>query len=340
MNDEHLDRAVRDADPYRPHDLGDAQQTLLAEITSVRRPVARRYAVTAVAAAAAVTAVLAATALISHHPDERVAAPAAPSARAGYSVVALAAAEQNPRLLIGEPGWKATTVYGFAEKSGTITFTKGALSLEMDWYPGEQYQGYYADRLDVSPPAPVTVDGWAGSLFRYSATRFAVMLRPRDGVFVEFGTASNGWTRPEFDRVRALIRRVDVSTWLAALPPEIVTPARVDEAATKVLADVPLPPGFDIGTLGDLGTNDQYQFGAGVTGRVGCAWIAEWIRADRAGDRAAEKKAAAALRGSHRWAVLKRMDSEGGWSSVFWEMADKTAAGKPPTGYQQALGCD
>ena len=69
--------------------------------------------------------------------------------------------------------------------------------------------------------------------------------------------------------------RVDVRTWLAALPANIVTPDRAGAAAAEVLADVPLPPGFDVGSLDVRGADDPYQFGAAMTGRVGCAWIAE-----------------------------------------------------------------
>ncbi|WP_250006746.1 hypothetical protein [Actinoplanes sp. M2I2] len=343
MTDEQLDRAVRDADPYRPEharSLHGADQILLEEIMSVptiagRRP-ARRWAA-AVAAAAAVTGVLAVTPLIGR--DHRAPVAVRPNPPAGRPVAAAAVADRSPRLLIGEAGWKADAAYGFAEHAGTMRFAKGPLKLEINWYSGEHYDSYYQDRLHVSEPTPATIDGWPGSLFRYSATRFAVMLRPRDGAFVELGTASEGWTRAEFDRVAALIHRVDVATWLAAMPPEVVTPARVQQAAAEVLADIPLPPGFSAASLDDLGTNDRYQFGAQVTGRVGCAWIAEWVRADQAGDQAAVEKAATALRGSHRWKVLEDMADDGGWSEVFWEVADKTVRSGPPDGYEDAIGC-
>jgi hypothetical protein len=77
-----------------------------------------------------------------------------------------------------------------------------------------------------------------------------------------------------------------------------------------------------------------------VTGRVGCAWIAEWLRAERAGDDAALRRAGDALRSSHRWTVLHQMNDEGDWPEVFWQIADEVAAGDPPTQYAQGLGCD
>jgi hypothetical protein len=366
MSDEHDDRMVRDADPYRPAAggrLDGAKHTLLEEIMSepgldhvgaaprwrgsLRRPAVRRFA-GALAAAAAVTGVLVAPALLRDQPDDRRSAgptesagptgSATPAGAPLFPPPAVQGAEDNPRLLIDEPGWKATTVYGFAEESGTIAFDKGGRQLEMTWYPADQYDRYHKDRLDVSAPEAVEVDGRPGDLFTYSADDFAVMLRPRDGAFVEFRTGG-GWPRAEFDRVLARVVHVDVRTWLAALPPEIVTPDRVDQEAAKVLADVPLPPGFDPADLGDLGTNDAYQFGAQVTGRVGCAWIAEWERAKLAGDDAALRRAADALRSSHNWKVLHRMDDEGAWPEVFWDIADRVAAGNPPAGYAQGIGC-
>ncbi|SCE67656.1 hypothetical protein [Micromonospora mirobrigensis] len=362
MTDEHLDRMVRDADPYRPEavrHLDGVAQHLLEEIMSTPtlapateeppppRP-ARRGLVSGLAAAgvAAVllTGFVAATALRPAPPDGRQASPVTPvTASAGpqavaYSAMVLKAAEQNPRLLIDQPGWKATTVYGFTEKQGTIGFTNGDRQVEMNWYPAEQHQNYYRDRLGVSKPEKVTVDGQPADLFRYSGNDFAVMLRPRDGSFVEL--RAGGMRRAEFDRMLAAVVRVDVRTWLAALPAEIVTPDRIEERAATVLADVPLPPGFDKAALSELGVNDSYQFGAQVTARVGCGWIEEWLRARKAGDDAAAKRAVDALRSSHKWKVLHDMNEAGDYPEVFWEYADKVADGDRPAGYRSALGCD
>jgi hypothetical protein len=182
------------------------------------------------------------------------------------------------------------------------------------------------------------VDGWAGHLFRYSASDFAVMLRPRGDSFVEM-RGQGGWTRATFDKLLTIVERVDVTTWLAAMPDTVVTPQRVQQRAAEVLADVPLPPGFDPTTLDVPGVNDPYQFGAGVTGRVGCAWIAVWQRAKQAGDATALRAADDALRSSRRWKVLKEMNDEGDWPEAFWDIAGRVAAGQPPTEYEQALGC-
>jgi len=356
MTDEYLDRLVRDADPYRPEVIGrldGAEQALLEEIMSVptltsvvepppprRHVLARRLAVAATAAAV-LTGVLTVSTVLRDHPQAQPATPT-PTATATpfvYSAAAaLKAAEDNPRLLIDETGWKVKTVYGFAQESGTISFTDGARELEMTWYPGDEYGGYYNDRLGVSKPEPAKVDGWPGDVFTYNDHDFAVMLRPRDDVFVEMRTGQR-WTRAQFDQVLADIVQVDANKWLAALPPEIVTPGRVNEEAAKVLADVPLPPNFDPTDFGNIGTNDYYQFGATVVGRVGCAWINEWLRAKKAGDDAAVQQAASALQSSHQWKVLQKMNADGDYPEVFWEYADKIAAGDEPHGWAEGLGC-
>jgi hypothetical protein len=348
MTDEHLDRLVRDADPGRPdviEHLDGAEQILLEEIMSVphvHRGVFRRTA-GALVAAALLTGVLAASTVIHSRAEVgEVAAPAAPTVLGDqpivYSAAVLKAAENSPRLLIDQPGWKVTNVNGFADQDGGITFSEGGRQVEMNWYPADEYDDFHTDRLQVSEPEPVKVDGQPGDRFRYDDTDHAVMLRARGNTFVEL--RAQGLTRAAFDLVLADIKHVDVPTWLAALPESIVTPGRANAAAAKILADIPLPPGFDAGALETVGTNDPYQFGARVTSRVGCGWIAEWIRADRAGDDAARAKAGEALRGSHKWKVLLDMRGEGRWTEVFWETVDGVAAGDTSNGYAAAIGCD
>ncbi|GIF13731.1 hypothetical protein [Actinoplanes teichomyceticus] len=349
-----LERMIRDADPYRAglsEHLRGAEHELLEEIMSTPTPAPARRTrrlVAPLTAAATVTGVLAVSiALADRSPRRDAAAPAAPvpasvpagAPSAGDAAMSLKAAEENPRLLIGEPGWTAVSVSGFATESGDIFFAKGERTLNMTWYPERYYGEYYADRLHVSRPELARAGDWPGTVFTYRADDFAMLLRPRDGVFAELRT-SGPWTREQFDALLKKIKRVDARTWLAALPPEVVTPERAAGAATEILADVPLPPGFDSGSLTGLGANDRYQFGAQVIARVGCGWIAEWERADRAGDAAARDRAADAMRGSRQWQILRWMTGEGDWAEGFWQIADDVAAGRRVPGYREALGCD
>lgn len=330
MTDEQLDRMIREADPFRPTNLDGAHDELLEEIMS--EPGTKKRLLRTLIGAVAAAAVLAGAFALST-PDAPEQAPVK------YSALALKAAEANPRLLIDEPGWKATNVYGFTTDEGSTTFANGGRSLDMNWYPAAEYAGWHEDRSHVSKPEPTTVAKTPADIFRYADTDFAVILEPRDGTFVEMRT-SGTWTRATFDQVLAKIVRADVPTWLAALPPEVVKPDENNDRAAEVLAGIPLPPGFDTAQFAGLGTNDEYQFGAKVTSRVGCAWIVEWERARKAGDEAAAKAAADAMHSSHDWKVLRDMADDGGWSEVYWQYADAMAAGKEPAGYQDGLGCD
>ena len=76
-----------------------------------------------------------------------------------------------------------------------------------------------------------------------------------------------------------------------------------------------------------------------MTGRVGCAWIAEWKRADEAGDKAAVQRVVVAMRSSHDWTVLRDMAHEGGWSETFWSVADGISATGLPPNHAETLGC-
>ncbi|RAO07051.1 hypothetical protein [Micromonospora noduli] len=348
--EEQFDRLVRDADPGRLGVLGDiggVKQDLLEEILSEskldrviempqRRLRVRGFA-GVVAAAAVLVSVVPVSIVVRGQSEGRGVSPIATvDPGVVFSPLVMAAAQRNPRLLIDRSGWKVTDLSGFTEELGMIRFRRGGQELEMNWYPASGYAGRYADRLQVNRPKSVRVDGWPGDLFEYSGSDFAVLTRPREDVFVEMRT-SGDWSRKEFARVLADIVRVDARTWLAALPAEMVMP--VGERAAKVLVDVPLPPGFDVAALEDIGVSDSYHFGVGVTSRVGCGWIAEWQRARASGDEAAVRRAADALRGSHGWRVLRDLDRAGDWAEVFWEYADEVAAGTVRAGYVGALGC-
>ncbi|WP_405432876.1 hypothetical protein [Micromonospora sp. NBC_00617] len=348
--EERVDQLVRDADPGglgMVGDLGGVKQALLEDILSeslVRRSVGmpprrlwvRRFA-GVMAAAAVLLSIVPASIVLRGQSEEGGASPIA-SADAGvvYSAAAMAVAQRNPRLLIDRVGWKVSGLSEFTADFGTITFRQGGRELEMTWYPESGYADRRTDRLDVGPPKSVRVDGWPADLFQYFAGDYAVLVSPRDGLFVEMRTSGN-WSRKDLDRVLENIVRVDARTWLAALPAEMVRPP--GERAVKVLAGVPLPPGFDVAAFEEIGLGDSFHFALDVTSRVGCAWIDRWQRATAGGDEEAARQAADALRGSHGWRVLRDMDQASDWPEVFWKYADEVAAGTSPTGYSQALGC-
>ncbi|MDG4839225.1 hypothetical protein O7631_22120 [Micromonospora sp. WMMD967] len=350
--EERVDRLVRDADPGGlgvMGDLGGVRQALLEDILSeslVRRAVGppwrrlwvRRLAGVVTAAAVLVSVVPVSMVVRGQAEGEGVSPIVSAGAGAGavFSPLAMEAAERSPRLLIDRAGWTVVALSEFSENYGMVRFRRGGRELEMNWYPAYVYADRFAGQRDAGPGRSVRVDGWPADAFQSLSGDFTVLVRPRDDLVVEMKTSEN-WSRKDLDRVLADVVRVDARTWLAVLPAEMVVPVR--ERAATVLADVPLPPGFDVAALEEIGVSDSYYFGAAVTSRVGCGWIAEWQRARASGDEAGVGRAVEALRSSHGWRVLRDMDRAGDWPEVFWEYADEVVAGTLRPSYVQGLDC-
>lgn len=375
MNDHRL----RQADPYSARDLDGAEVDLLEEILAApatplgdRRPrkprSLRRSLLVSVAAAASITVAVGVPALIANRNDAlrpETAPPGATPSRVTpikFAAAAVRVAEQNPRILVTAPGWKVRTVEGFDPKTGEMTFqlgpdqwretpvygdahslvgesrTNAAPRFEVTWYPSDQYEQYRSSREDVGGLQHVDVLGHRSQMVSYSATDHAVMLPPLGGVFLELrGTVGD---EAEFKRFLAeSIEQVDVPTWLAAMPASVVTSGGAEKAAASVLADIPVPPGFDRVAITRGVALDSYQFGAKVTGAVACGWIEEWERARSAGDDPAVARAVDALAGSRQWKVLQDMKAEGDYPETIWRYADEVAAGRLPEGFRQGLGC-
>jgi hypothetical protein len=254
-----------------------------------------------------------------------------------FSAAARQVAGANPRLLVDAPGWRVTHVEQFDPTDGEVRFSNGQRQLQVNWRPAQQHREYVADRRDVSTSRPVPVLGATGLMFTYSPRDFTVIAPVRGRVFLELRGGVGD--RAAFLRVLGRLEPVDVDTWLAAMPASVVRPAEEAEVADEMLADVPIPVGFDTSTLPSGGSNDYYQYGARVSGLLTCAWIEDWKQARAQGDGTELRLAADALSSTHRWRVLKRMDAAGDYPEVVWEIADQVAAGTLPDEYRQGLGC-
>ena len=109
---------------------------------------------------------------------------------------------------------------------------------------------------------------------------------------------------------------------------QLVTPVNRSETVDALLADVPLPPGFDVQPLRDLpGARDRYQEIARVSSAVTCGWLDVWFDAQESEDPAAGQPAVDALATATDWAMLIEIDSQGGWSSAVWETASAINGG-------------
>lgn len=366
-------------DAARVADLGGADLELLEEILGVpatdeltarKHRSLRRRLLTGVAVAASITAVVGTVSLLASpdgstdpsvtpRPTDRVPSVVTPIK---YAAAAVRVAEQNPRILVTASGWKVRTVEGFSPTSGEMTFQLGpdqwreaptygeagslvgrsrvndAPRFEVTWYPRDQYEAYRADRARENGLQRLPVLDRSSQMISYAAGDHAVILPPEGKVFLEL----RGWVGDEAAFKRFLaedIEQVGVDAWLAAMPESVVTSGSADKAATAILADIPLPPGFDLGSVAGGVALDSYQYGAKVTGAVTCGWIAEWDRARRAGDDAAAQRAADALGTSRQWKVLNDMNAEGDYPEAIWGYADQVQAGVFPEGYRSGLGC-
>ncbi|GAB2974295.1 hypothetical protein [Nocardioides montaniterrae] len=332
--------------------LGEAKADLLDAVlaSDAAAPVSplgrhrRTYRLVLAGAAAAAVAAVGISIAVNRPADVPVAQPGHPTspstnAQAAAHLRLVAMAQRMPRFLLDAPGWTITTVYGFGKSEGTLGFSRGTgadrQDLELNWYPGDQYDSYFHDRFDDPSIAHEDTQllGDTVKLFTYSADDHATMLKPDGDSFVEM--RGQGLSKADYLTLTAQLRKATVDEFLAALPADVTTPGSQSTRAQQVLADIPVPPGFSFKPDGE--TLDPYQFGALVTGQVTCAWIDVY----RHGDAAAQQQAATALETSHHWKVLHDMDATGDWPEVIWEYADGIAKGdlRPQTEYDQGIGC-
>jgi len=263
-----------------------------------------------------------------------------------------------PRLLVTADGWTVERVDEFDLEHGEITWATGdptrVTSTSLDasgelaveevstpgqreftivWTADDNEAGYptYAEELaQLSERAErlpdMTIAGHEAAVFQTDPSPIVIALW-KEGDY-GIGIGGDVADLDEFRDVAASIEVVDVDTWLSALPPDVVRPADRADTVDEMLADIPLPAGFDPSSLvSEGGASEPYHLGARVTGAVACAWFDQWKAATAAGDTAAADEAVQAMATSHDWAVLHEMEAEGGWSEVVWEVADAMAEG-------------
>lgn len=265
-----------------------------------------------------------------------------------WAAEVVAIAEAAPRLLVDRPGWAVARADQFAASQGEMTFSNGRQELDLRWIPVGEHGAKLVDRADESDlQAAATVVGRAATVFRYTGTSDYVALWEHGehsaearGVFPSIS---------ELNDVLGSLVEVDVDTWLSAMPASVVKPSARDEVVDQMLADLPLPDGFDRTALRQgASVQDRYQLGAKVAGSVACRWIERWIGALTAGDAQSAQQAVDAMATSRRWAILIEMDADGAYPKALWELADAMTTGNQVSGgkrmtvqdsYANTLGC-
>jgi hypothetical protein len=249
--------------------------------------------------------------------------------------------------LITAPGWRLSRAEDHGADGGETTFENGRLWVSVNWYQGHFYDHYVKDRRrGAERSAEITVAGHDGFLFRHDGnvpigvTFYALWF---DGSYaVELRTD----VIPEESELREIARsveRVDVDTWLAAMPESVVTPDERRQAIERIVADMDVPTNVDLEALAArqvVTESLEYE----VATAVACGWIERWIEADRANDEAGRREAAEAMAGAHNWDAVA---ANGMWAEYVAGVAEEMANGGSVDGsgavgdrFRRAIGCD
>jgi hypothetical protein len=182
----------------------------------------------------------------------------------------------------------------------------------------------------VSRPETSKLLGHTATTVRYwnrrGADEYATMLSPQGPVFVEVRGALR--SHAEYEEILHSLRRVDVDTWLSAMPANVVRPEARAAVVERMLRGVPLPPGFDRDKLvGEESVLNHYQLAVKVAGTVSCGWVESWLSATRSGDGKRAHEAVAAMATSHGWPMMPLLIKGGGWSGNVWHAAHEIESG-------------
>ena len=340
------EQMFRDADPYRPAVAGavdEAAADLLGQIVAEpagRRP-AYRLAVVGVAAAVAAAAVAVPIVRGTPQPPPTVSTSISPSAvpppPSGPLEPAKVrkAAQQGPRLVLGEPGWRIVHLEPYGERTGEMAYRNGERELMITWSPATGHD-------DLAGGDEVTVGGLTGRLVAYGKGDFDVVTEPHDGIVTELRGGGPDESLADFRRVLAAVRRVDAATWIAEVAPQLTRSGEAGDRASRLLMDMPAPPGWDAAALNGLPAGDPRAFDTALAKRVVCGWLTEWQRARAAGDTTASGVARDALLRAGDWPLLADLESHGSdlrrtVTTMAGRLTDGTAGEAEIRGYRQSL---
>lgn len=180
----------------------------------------RRRWVAALAAAAAVAAIASAPAWLGDQEAGGGGREQRPAR--GVDIVS------GDRAVLDSEGWAVENVHDHPEYGGGVGYSKGEQSLEVTWYPAEEYDSYVEDRQHINHPAvdpgtPVDLLGKESLLWPYSPTDHAVIRPVEDRFFLE--VRGSGMDRAAFRALLGHLRLVDARGFEDSLPEGFVTDA-------------------------------------------------------------------------------------------------------------------
>ncbi len=289
--------------------------------------------------------------------------PAGTGSEQAFAGSAVDAAEANPRILVGAPGWTVTDVneQSLEQGSGGMKFERQDQEISLSWVrvpdeykvPDDQYLvrlpelGQWYTRHDCAShegrgpcdyfirETEIEVLGEKALLLETrtvaggeATSDFRIDLPVVDGTLVSLYAYS--MPRDELRAVLDSLIQVDVDKWLSALPDRVVQPLERPEIVDEMLADVPIPDSVDAGALKeDAVAADRYGVGVQVTQAVACGWMDQWAAAFESDDEATIDEATEAMATSPDWDILVEMDEGGGWSRAIWKHARRMQGPEP-----------
>lgn len=234
-------------------------------------------------------------------------------------------AESSPLLLLDADGWEMYRA-DETEGSGEINYTSGDGDAELHWY-STPYEERLADR-EASGTVVATrlVADATATIIRYDGTNTFTALWADREYTGEFRALAKNLAA--FELLLDSIKRVDVDTWLSAMPDSVIDGTERSLAIEQMLADIPLPDAFDASTLTQgPRIRERYHLGARVVGAVSCAWIEQWLDATKLDDDTLADEAVQAMSGVNDWAIVKEMNQSGDHNQFIAELAKAMAAG-------------
>jgi hypothetical protein len=188
-----------------------------------------------------------------------------------------------------------------------------------------------ADRAysaEVTTTAPVL--GTTAKVFQYEGgapgDRDITSLWIEGGRVLEFRSSVPDMAA--FKRRLASLEKVDVATWLDAMPASVVKSADQPKAIGEILSGIDLPPGFTAADVPDEGlSTDHYQLGALTVSSVACTWFARWAAGRLEGNRSKVEEAVNAMAGAKGWPILQEMSKEGAYPQVVESLAAAMPSG-------------
>lgn len=207
------------------------------------------------------------------------------------------------------------------------------MELAIHLRPADQYQEYLDDRMDIGEPTPATLLGGEAQTWSYSQDDHTAIAAVSEGFTPE--VRGSFMDKETYLTLVEQLIWVDQANFEAAMPEEFVTDAERETVIAEMLADVPVPEGFEASSE----QSDRYALGAEVTGAVACHWLRQYADLYGSGDEGPKQEAVDALGTSRDWAILQEMDEQGDWPETIWEYADQIARGERPENVNAALGC-